>query len=87
MIAGSSGITVPYAAGGEAESVAADSAVGEEELASVAGESVGDVTLVSVAAEVGGGVQPANMELATTKLPVTDAINFNASRRDNLPSS
>jgi len=86
MTAGSSGITVPYAGAGEDESVAADSALGESDaIGASIGESVGDVTLVSI--DSGGGAQAANMEFAAIKLPVTDAINFKASRRDNLPSS
>ena len=86
MTAGSSGMTVPYSGAGEDGSVAADSAVGGSEArgASV-GESVGDVTLVSI--DSGRGAQAANIEFAAIKLPVTDTINFKASRRDNLPSS
>jgi hypothetical protein len=51
------------------------------------GESVGDVVLVAlVAVSSGGGAQLARMEFAAIKLPVTDAINLSASRRDNRPS-
>jgi hypothetical protein len=82
MISGSSGITVPF---WKAELVAVDSAVGGAGVGccrvggSVAGKSVG--SLVS-----DRGTHAARIEFARSKLPVTDAINFNASRRDNLPS-
>ena len=90
MMAGSSGMTVPCAVGeggsGEAESVRADSGVGELEAGGelVGGTSVGEAPACSV--DSGGGVHPANIELATIKLPVTEAINFKASRREILPS-
>src|SRR5688500_16242685 len=83
-IAGSSGMTVPEAAGPGA-SVAAESGVGVSEVGGwVAGGSVGGMAMVSVAS--GGGAQLARMEFAAIRLPVTDAISFKASRRDNLPS-
>src|SRR5688572_27189260 len=92
MTAGSSGMTVPYSPGVVA-SVAADwavcASVGDAADwvvgSAVGGESVGVVSLVAV--DSGGGVQLARMVLAASRLPVTEAINFNASRRDNLPSS
>ena len=81
-------MTVPYVAAGEPASVEMGSAVGEASRGSI-GSAVeafaGETELVPVAS--GGGAQLANMELAAIKLPVTDAISFNASRRESLPSS
>jgi hypothetical protein len=81
-------MTVPCAEGaGEEDSIETDSGVGESEAGggSVGDTSVGETALVLV--DSGGGVQAANIEFAATKLPVTDTINFKASRHDNLPSS
>src|SRR5215213_6171047 len=85
ITAGSSGITVPYATAGDAAFVGMDSAVGESDaMGCVVAVSVGGATFVSVDSR--GGAQPARQELAAIRLPVTDAISFNASRRDSLPS-
>jgi len=73
---------------GEAASVEADATIGEawgDSVGSAEGEFVGEAETVSVDSD--GGIHPANMELAAIKLPVTEVISFNASRRDNLPSS
>ena len=70
-----------------AGSVDSDAVVGEgwiDCVGAVVGESIGAVAFVAVDSD--GGVHPAKMELAAIKLPVTEAINLSASRRDNLPS-
>src|SRR5262245_2743126 len=91
VIAGSSGITVPYAAvAAEGESVGTDSAVGESDAVGKAvGVPVAASTSVGapVAADSGGTAQDARIEFAAIRLPVTDAISFKASRRESRPSS
>jgi len=81
-------MTVPYAAVDEGASVETDSAVGDAWRASVGwivGEIAGEAALGCVDSD--DGTHPAKMELAAIKLPVTEAISFKASWRDNLPSS
>jgi hypothetical protein len=69
----------------EAGSVETGAALGEGE----AGTASVVRTSVAVAADVAvssGAAHPAKIELARSRLPVTDVINLSASRREILPS-